>query len=61
VNPVDFLLTAVVRLADFCVPFCADFLSAIAKHLAVLTPPEDVEVVGQIDPVVSRAYNLYHK
>jgi hypothetical protein len=29
----DFCPLAVVRLADFCVPFLAGFLSAIAKHL----------------------------
>src|SRR5574341_1323404 len=33
VNPSNFLSIAVVLLADFCVPFFAGFLSAIAKHL----------------------------
>src|SRR5919201_5986096 len=33
VNPLDFLSIAVVLLADFCVPFLAGFLSAIATHL----------------------------
>src|SRR6266542_5044593 len=33
VNPLDVLPIAVVLLADFCVPFFAGFLSAIAKHL----------------------------
>jgi hypothetical protein len=33
VNPSTVLSIAVVRLADFCVPFVAGFLSAIAKHL----------------------------
>jgi hypothetical protein len=33
VNPLDFLLFAVVLLADFCVPFFAGLLSASAKHL----------------------------
>src|SRR6266516_4359894 len=40
VNPLDFLLIAVVLLADSCVPFFAGFLSAIAKHLSVLKQPE---------------------
>src|SRR6266540_2916177 len=33
VNPLDFLLIAVVLLADCCVAFFAGFLSAITKHL----------------------------
>src|SRR2546426_2629622 len=33
VNPLDFLLVAVVLLADCCVLFFAVFLSAIARHL----------------------------
>jgi hypothetical protein len=33
VNPVDFLLVAVVLFFGFCVAFFAGFLSAIAKHL----------------------------
>ena len=33
VNPVDAVPVAVLLLADFCVPFFAGFLSAIAKHL----------------------------
>src|SRR5207249_8527774 len=44
VNPLDFLLIAVVLSADFCVPFFAGFLLAIAQHLSVLKQPEDVAV-----------------
>src|SRR5438105_8689273 len=60
VNPLDFLLIAVVILADFCVPFFAGFLSAIAKHLSVLKQPEalpsgSVTVDTRRRPPTSRA------
>src|SRR4030095_12322566 len=44
VNPLDFLPVAVVLLLDFCVPFFAGFLSAIAKYLRSSneSPPLDL-------------------
>jgi len=50
----DFLLIAVVRLADFCVLFFAGFLSAIAKYLRASNEPSRLNV-GAIAGRVSAA------
>jgi hypothetical protein len=52
VNFLDFLVFAVVLLADFCVPFFAGFLSAITKHLlrmAQLKVPSDEQRASALD------------
>src|SRR2546425_5538223 len=50
VNPLNFLLIAVVLLADFCVPFCAGFMNSFRLQRLItfheFTPCVSISLVG---------------